>query len=131
MLAPEQVEWIRTHHERPDGEGYPDGLTAEDIPEGAALLALADAFDVMTAGRPYSLPKTAEDALAECVELAGVQFAPRAVAGAGPAPPAWAVRAAPGRVARFAGGRRGRFAGGRRGRSAGGRRGRPPGGGTP
>ena len=80
VLAPEQVDWIRTHHERPNGEGYPDGLTAEDIPEGAALLALADAFDVMTISRPYSRPKTTDEAIQECCELSGVQFMPVAVA---------------------------------------------------
>jgi diguanylate cyclase (GGDEF)-like protein len=77
VLSPEQVQWVRTHHERPDGTGYPRGLRR--IPEGGALLALADAWDTMTAGRPYSVPKSAEDALAECVSLAGVQFSPRAV----------------------------------------------------
>jgi diguanylate cyclase (GGDEF)-like protein len=80
VLAPEQLEWIRTHHERPNGEGYPDGLTAEDIPEGAALLALADAWDVMTISRPYSRPKQLEEALQECCELSGIQFTPEAVA---------------------------------------------------
>ncbi len=80
VLAPEQVDWIRTHHERPNGEGYPDGLTADDIPEGAALLALADAWDVMTISRPYSRPKDVDDALRECCELSGVQFMPNAVA---------------------------------------------------
>ncbi len=80
VLAPEQVEWIRTHHERPDGEGYPDGLTAEDIPEGAALLALADAFDVMTISRPYSRPKAIDAAIQESCELSGRQFMPVAVA---------------------------------------------------
>ncbi len=77
VLSAEQVEWVRTHHERPDGSGYPRGLTR--LPDGGALLALADAWDTMTAGRPYSVTKSAEDALAECVHLAGLQFAPRAV----------------------------------------------------
>jgi putative nucleotidyltransferase with HDIG domain len=80
VLAPEQVVWIRTHHERPDGEGYPDGLAAYEISEGAALLALADAWDVMTISRPYSLPKTVDEALAECNSLIGVQFTEAAVA---------------------------------------------------
>ena len=80
VLAPEQVEWIRTHHERPDGEGYPDGLTDDEIPEGGALLAVADAWDVMTVSRPYSLPKTVEEALGECVRLTGRQFTGGAVA---------------------------------------------------
>jgi HD-GYP domain-containing protein (c-di-GMP phosphodiesterase class II) len=80
VLTPDQVEWIRTHHERPDGQGYPDGLSAEEISEGAALLALADAWDVMTISRPYSLPKTVDEALGECFSLIGMQFTQTAVA---------------------------------------------------
>jgi diguanylate cyclase (GGDEF)-like protein/putative nucleotidyltransferase with HDIG domain len=80
VLSPDQVEWIRTHHERPDGQGYPDGLSAEEISEGAALLSLADAWDVMTISRPYSLPKTVEESLAECFSLIGAQITQTAVA---------------------------------------------------
>jgi diguanylate cyclase (GGDEF)-like protein len=79
VLAPEQVEWIRCHHERPDGRGYPRGLQADGIPEGAALLAVADAWDVMTLSRPYSSPKSPAEALAECRELVGAQFTAEAV----------------------------------------------------
>lgn len=74
VLGPEQVEWIRTHHERPDGGGYPRGLREREIPEGAALLAIADAWDVMTMSRPYSTPKSEEAALQECAGMAGTQF---------------------------------------------------------
>ena len=80
VLAPDQVEWIRTHHERPNGDGYPDGLVADEIPEGAALLAIADAWDVMTISRPYSSPKEVQEALEECRELVGEQFTATAVA---------------------------------------------------
>lgn len=79
VLTPEQVVWIRGHHERPDGRGYPDGLTGAELSEGAALMALADAFDVMTAARPYSTPKPHDVALAECRELVGRQFTADAV----------------------------------------------------
>jgi putative nucleotidyltransferase with HDIG domain len=79
VLANDQVEWIRTHHERPDGDGYPDGLRAEEIPEGAALLAIADAWDVMTVSRPYSMPKGVGEALEECRQLVGEQFTEEAV----------------------------------------------------
>jgi diguanylate cyclase (GGDEF)-like protein len=79
VLGPEQVEWIRTHHERPDGAGYPRGLRGAQIPEGVALLAMADAWDVMTVSRPYSTPKTTEEALAESVALIGLQFTRAAV----------------------------------------------------
>jgi HD-GYP domain-containing protein (c-di-GMP phosphodiesterase class II) len=80
VLAPEQVEWIRTHHERPDGTGYPRRLPEDQIPAGGALLAIADAWDVMTVSRPYSVPRSPEDALAECVSLTGAQFTVDAVA---------------------------------------------------
>jgi putative nucleotidyltransferase with HDIG domain len=79
VLFPEQVVWVRSHHERPDGAGYPDGLTEPDIPEGARLLAVADAYDVMTVARPYSDPKQPAIALAECRQLAGRQFDAEAV----------------------------------------------------
>ena len=80
VLLPEQVEWVRAHHERPDGLGYPRGLGQAAIPEGAALLAVADAYDVMTLSRPYSAPKSPAEALAECRALAGRQFTVQAVA---------------------------------------------------
>jgi diguanylate cyclase (GGDEF)-like protein/putative nucleotidyltransferase with HDIG domain len=80
LLLAEQVDWIRAHHERPDGRGYPAGLAAAQIPDGAAILAVADAFDVMTATRIYSAARSREDALAECERLVGAQFAPEPVA---------------------------------------------------
>ncbi len=80
VLDDEQVDWIRHHHERWDGRGYPDGLAGADVPEGARILALADAWDVMTSLRSYSSPLAPAAALAECREHAGGQFAPDAVA---------------------------------------------------
>ena len=79
MLDPEQVSWIRIHHERPDGSGYPRGLTEPEIPEGAALLAVADAWDVMTSGRPYCEAKRVDVAIDECARLVGTQFVSVAV----------------------------------------------------
>ena len=79
VLEPEQVDWIRAHHERPDGSGYPFGLREVEIPEGAALLALADAWDVMTRGRRYSEPKAVEASLHECIDQIGHQFTKAAV----------------------------------------------------
>ncbi|HEX3801633.1 MAG TPA: diguanylate cyclase [Solirubrobacteraceae bacterium] len=79
ILSEEQVAWIRGHHERPDGLGYPAGLTEYEISDGAGLLALADAWDVMVAGRTYSRQKTVQEAYEECVELAGKQFMTGAV----------------------------------------------------
>jgi HD-GYP domain-containing protein (c-di-GMP phosphodiesterase class II) len=77
-LNEEQVGWIEQHHERFDGTGYPSGLADAQISEGAALLALADSWDVMTTERTYSPPKPEQVALAECLSLAGRQFSPAA-----------------------------------------------------
>jgi len=74
VLASEQVGWVRAHHERIDGGGYPDGLAGEAIPMGARILAVADAWDVMTSMRPYSPPVSAEAAIAECRRETGTQF---------------------------------------------------------
>jgi diguanylate cyclase (GGDEF)-like protein/putative nucleotidyltransferase with HDIG domain len=74
VLSPEQASWVRAHHERWDGLGYPDGLAGEAVPEGARILHLADAWDVMTSNRPYVAPMVPEVALAECRRLAGAQF---------------------------------------------------------
>jgi diguanylate cyclase (GGDEF)-like protein len=77
-LDEEQVLWIGQHHERFDGTGYPDGLSGEQISEGACLLALADSWDVMTTARSYSPAKTEQEALVECLALSGSQFSPDA-----------------------------------------------------
>jgi diguanylate cyclase (GGDEF)-like protein len=74
ILSDEQVRWIRGHHERPDGGGYPQALAAEEICDGAALMALADAWDVMVVGRSYNRRKSPEEAFGECVALEGKQF---------------------------------------------------------
>lgn len=74
VLGPEQVTWIRHHHERSDGGGYPDGIGGDEIPEGAAILAIADCWDAMTFARPYATPRPPAEALQECRRLAGRQF---------------------------------------------------------
>ena len=76
VLDEEQIAWIAGHHERPDGSGYPGALKGDDVPEGAPLLALADAWDVMVSDRSYSAPMTLEAALAEAHACAGTQFRP-------------------------------------------------------
>ena len=48
VLQPEQVAWIRSHHEQPDGRGYPDGLRGVEVPDGALVIAVAEAFDALT-----------------------------------------------------------------------------------
>jgi diguanylate cyclase (GGDEF)-like protein/PAS domain S-box-containing protein/putative nucleotidyltransferase with HDIG domain len=80
VLSDEQVAWVLHHHERYDGRGYPDGIAGERIEDGARILAVADAWDVMVSLRPYSGPRSAADALAECQAEAGRQFCPEVVA---------------------------------------------------
>jgi HD-GYP domain-containing protein (c-di-GMP phosphodiesterase class II) len=71
---------IRHHHEWFNGSGYPDRLVGTDIPELARILAVADAFEAMTAARPYRMtPLTPEEALAELRRYAGIQFDPQMV----------------------------------------------------
>ena len=73
------VPIIRHHHERWDGEGYPDGLAGDAIPLEAAVTALADAWDAMTTDRPYHRALTDEEAFAEVRNGRGAQFAPAVV----------------------------------------------------
>ncbi len=70
---------VRHHHERWDGQGYPDGLVGEQIPLGARILAVADAFDALTSSRPYRAPLGRETALRILEEGAGTQWDPRVV----------------------------------------------------
>ncbi len=76
VLDPEQAAWLRCHHERWDGSGYPDGLRGASIPEGARLLALADAWDAMRSDRWYQPARDGDDALAEITRQSGRHFAP-------------------------------------------------------
>jgi putative nucleotidyltransferase with HDIG domain len=63
-IEPERVrEIIYRHHERLDGSGYPEGVTADDIPIEARILAAVDSFDAMTSDRPYSKALSPEDAI--------------------------------------------------------------------
>ena len=78
-LDEEQLSWIRHHHERWDGGGYPHGVAGEAIPAGARLLALAEAWDAMTSMRSYGEALSLDAALAECKRERGAQFAPEAV----------------------------------------------------
>ncbi|HEU5310205.1 MAG TPA: HD domain-containing phosphohydrolase, partial [Candidatus Eisenbacteria bacterium] len=71
---------ILSHHEHYDGGGYPRGLQGEEIPLGARVLAVLDAYEAMVAGRPYREPFTQAEALAEIERCGGSQFDPRVVA---------------------------------------------------
>ena len=68
---------VRSSHERFDGGGYPDGLAGEEIPLGARIVAVCDAYDAMVTDRAYRRGRTAAEALAELARCAGTQFDPR------------------------------------------------------
>jgi HD-GYP domain-containing protein (c-di-GMP phosphodiesterase class II) len=70
---------ILYHHERVDGEGYPMGLRGEQIPMGARVLAVIDAFQSMTTGRPYKTAREVEEAVHELAECSDRQFDARVV----------------------------------------------------
>jgi diguanylate cyclase (GGDEF)-like protein/putative nucleotidyltransferase with HDIG domain len=70
---------VRHHHERYSGDGYPDGLAGQAIPIEARIIAAADAYATMTADRPYSPARTADEATAELRRSAGTHFDPAVV----------------------------------------------------
>ncbi len=70
---------VRSHHERWDGGGYPDGKRGEEIPLAARIVAVADAFQAMIEPRPYREPRTREAALDEILAHSGLQFDPACV----------------------------------------------------
>jgi diguanylate cyclase (GGDEF)-like protein len=84
ILVPTKVDpvlpIVRSHHERWDGAGYPDRLAGEDIPLGARILCVCDAYEAMTAGRSYQPAIEPEAALHEIELNAGTQFDPRVAA---------------------------------------------------
>ncbi len=73
-LLPEERAIIRSHHERWDGTGYPDGLKGEEIPYLARIIAVSDAYDAMTSSRPYRRAMPHEDAMEELMRCKGTQF---------------------------------------------------------
>lgn len=70
---------VRSHHERWDGNGYPEGLSEEEIPLAARIIAVADAFDAMTSDRPYRKALKAEEAREMIIRGEGSQFDPQVV----------------------------------------------------
>jgi HD-GYP domain-containing protein (c-di-GMP phosphodiesterase class II) len=77
---PLEARWVRHHHERFDGRGYPNGLADEEIPLESRIILVADAFEAMTSDRPYRKAPGPEVAVAELRRHAGTQFDPRVVA---------------------------------------------------
>ena len=73
------AKWILHHHERWDGTGYPDRLPGDEIPLGARIIFVVDAYDAMTSDRVYRGRLSREDALAELQRCAGTQFDPAVV----------------------------------------------------
>jgi diguanylate cyclase (GGDEF)-like protein len=79
LVRGEGLRVVRSHHERWDGGGYPDGLAGDAIPLGARIFAVADTLDAMTTDRPYRPAVPWDDAVAEIVGQAGEQFDPAVV----------------------------------------------------
>jgi len=67
---------VRAEHERRDGDGYPDGLTGDEIPIASRIVFVCDAYHAMTSDRPYRRAMSAADARAELSRAAGTQFCP-------------------------------------------------------
>jgi response regulator RpfG family c-di-GMP phosphodiesterase len=79
FLQGEGLSVVRSHHERWDGQGYPDNLAGTDIPLAARIFSVADALDAMTSERPYRMPRAWRSAALEIAEESGAQFDPRVV----------------------------------------------------
>ena len=73
------TDMVRHHHERVDGQGYPDGLHGDEITIGAKIVNVADAFDAMTTDRPYRAGLNVDSAVHQLVSKAGSQFAAEVV----------------------------------------------------
>jgi diguanylate cyclase (GGDEF)-like protein len=74
------ADWVLHHHERWDGSGYPDGVSGEEIPLGARIIFVADAYDAMTSDRVYRGRLSNDEAIAELARCSGTQFDPEVVA---------------------------------------------------
>ncbi len=78
-LSSNILSYIQHHHERFDGTGYPDGLVGEQIPVGARIITISDAYDSMTSDHPYRKPLSHGEAKNELLKCAGKQFDPNLI----------------------------------------------------
>ena len=69
--------WLKSHHERYDGKGYPDGLVGEEIPVSSRIIAIADTYDAMTSTRSYRAALSHQEAIDEIRKCSGSQFDPK------------------------------------------------------
>jgi putative nucleotidyltransferase with HDIG domain len=74
-----EADWVRHHHERLDGRGYPDALPGSEIPLEARIIHVADSFEAMTSDRPYHSGRPVAEAVSELRRCGGTQFEPRLV----------------------------------------------------
>lgn len=79
LANPAVLQGVRSHHERVDGRGYPDGLSGDQLPPVARIIAVADTYDAMTTSRPYRSGLAPEKAAQEIVSSAGTQLCPDVV----------------------------------------------------
>jgi HD-GYP domain-containing protein (c-di-GMP phosphodiesterase class II) len=73
------ADWVLHHHERWDGSGYPDGVSGDEIPLGARIIFVADAYDAMTSDRVYRGRLSDDEAITELARCSGTQFDPEIV----------------------------------------------------
>jgi len=71
------VAMVKSHHERFDGSGYPDGLRGEDVPQGGRIIAAAEVYDALTTARPYQEKMTPEQAVERMADLSGTVLDPK------------------------------------------------------
>jgi len=71
------VAMVKSHHERFDGSGYPDGLRGEDVPQGGRIIATAEVYDALTTARPYQEKMTPEQAVERMADLSGTVLDPK------------------------------------------------------
>jgi len=79
VLDEELLRVIRSHHERVDGKGYPDGLKGEEIDLPSQIVSISDTYDAMTSDRSYRKTLTREEAVRELKHASGAQFRPEVV----------------------------------------------------